>query len=135
MTAFMTLAQIAATSAERADACLVYSDMYKDATGVRPQSPILFGSVEAFDSMVDYLQRTIDQNISEERAAQKEAVARFEKRVADMQALVVNASKKDAVRIIIQADGWEEGVGFYGYEEVEYIWGLPFGSIKQFLGE
>jgi len=135
MTAFMTLAQIAATSPERAGACEYYSDLYKDATGVRPYGPILFGSVEAFDSQIDYLQRTIDQNISEERAAQKEAVARFEKRVADMQALVVNASKKDAVRIIIQADGWEEGVGFYGYEEVEYIWGLPFGFIKQFLGE
>jgi hypothetical protein len=52
-----------------------------------------------------------------------------------MQALVTNASKKDAVRIIIEADGWAEGVDFYGYEEVEYIWGLPYGFIKQFVGE
>jgi len=133
MTALLTLADIAAHSEFHAGRAQIFSDLHKDALGFRPRERgCMFTSVVDFDQTWDYLVRELDNSMEHEKQMEENAITRLNERVADIQSIVVNASKKDAIRIMIDSDDLSD---FYDYGEIEYRWNLPYGFIKQFLGE
>jgi hypothetical protein len=136
MTTLLTLADIAAHSEFHAGRAQIFSDLHKDALGFRPRvRACMFTSVVDFDQTWDYLVRELNDSMDHEKQMQENAIARLQERVADIQSIVVNASKKDAIRIMIDSDDLSESMDWYGYENIEYCWNLPYGFITKFLGE
>lgn len=109
--------------------CL-YSDLYKDVYGVRPRN-VFFASQAELDADVAFLHRRLDEQINEEKIAQKAAAVDFEARLSEIQRLVVGTSREDAFRIFLQANELEEDYNWYGTEIVEWKFNLPYGSLRE----
>ena len=88
-----------------------YWDMYKDAYGVRPRGIDTSDWTEAdFEREFEVLGQTIDANINEREAAERDSVVKFEARVTEL----VRIGAKDretALRWIMDSSGaggdWE----------------------------
>lgn len=123
----LTLADInSATNSHDGD---IYSDLYKDVYGSRPRYA-QFESVEEFDRDYEFLVKRLNQKMEQEREEQREAIARFETRVAEVMNLVLNTNRVGALRIIMDAEDCLDDFEFYGYESLEWRLGLPFGYVK-----
>jgi len=122
----LTLAQITD------DRAAIYSDLYKDVYGSRPRN-VVFASREAFNEEWDYLEGALERNM--EREAQEQALA-MEQFVTAVNIVrgTMRCGLQKAIDTLIEADAALD-VDFYGYEEVEYAYGLKYGSIKKMLDE
>ena len=102
----------------------LYSDMYKDANGFRPQfNPDM--TVEDYEEEFEFLQETIRQ-VEEHRLDQEAGRAEaFERRVAEL----FNCGAKDrtmALRWIHEAEGSDGDDEYLGY-----LMGLSYGYFKE----
>lgn len=101
------------------DSCRVFcpvtwSDLYKDAHGIRPRQSLAGYSAEQLDALWERTIRAKDEELERERAAEREAVARFDALVERM----IGYGARDyatAVRWIADGDDldfvlWEHGI-------------------------
>lgn len=97
-----------------------YSDMYKDAYGVRPRSDTSNWTVEQFEEAFDGLQAVIEREMDREEQAQQEAIVRFEKLVSET---IANGAKdrETAIDWLAQAENTGED-----REYLCYRYGLPY---------
>lgn len=107
----------------------IVSDLYKEVYGTRSMARGWSALTDAEKQTEwDYLLRRLDEVQAEQSEAEKQAIARFEARVASTSALVSNSDRADAIRIIAQA---EDADLRYKWEQLEWSLGLPFGYIKE----
>ena len=102
----------------------LYSDMYKDANGFRPQfNPDM--TEEDYLQEFDYLQRIINADEEERLDGEARNAEAFERRVAEL----INCGAKDrtmALRWIHEAEG-SDGDDEY----LCYLMGLSYGYFKE----
>lgn len=110
----------------------IYSDLYKDVYGSRPRGA-MFDSIEAFDEDFKFLSQQLDQIIIEDRVAKEERWVEFIERLTDIRNLVMDTTWERAIEILADAEGELEDMRVYGYERLEWHFGLKYGSIKNFL--
>jgi hypothetical protein len=123
----LTLAQITD------DRAAVYSDLYKDVYGSRPRN-VAFASREAFNEEWDYLVTTLEANMSREAQEQELAFKDFVTAVNIVRG-TMRCGLQKAIDTLIEADELIGDVDFYGYEAVEYAYGLKYGTIAKMLAE
>ena len=112
----------------------IFSDLFKDVCGYRPRGTLAqFESIEAFDAEFKRLAKSLDAQIEEEAQAKELAKAKFELRLSEIMVAVSNVDRANAIRLLAQAEGYEEDLDWYGYEKVEYEFNLPYGYIKTTL--
>jgi hypothetical protein len=107
----------------------VYSDLYKDVYGSRPRN-CTFESLEAFDTEWNYLVARLDEVMEEEKNQKIICQEIFEKRVSDVMELITNVDRVRAIEIIADAEGCANDLKWYGYESLEYHFGLGYGYIN-----
>ena len=110
----------------------IYSDLYKDVYGSRPRGAT-FASIEAFDEDFKFLMKQLNEAIKQEEEDQRRAVTLFEIRLNEIMYLVNDTDRVNAIRLLAQAEGYEEDLEWYGYEKVEFEFNLPYGYIKNTL--
>jgi hypothetical protein len=113
----------------------VYSDLHKDAFGYRPRGAACeFESIEDFDAAWAYAQAELESVMDREAQAAVEAKKTFEKRVYDVMDVMPRATRRDAIRLVLDAQGISKAdVAHYGYEYADYDFGLKYGTIKQMM--
>lgn len=100
-------------------------DMYKDVHGVRPRGVDTSNwTLEGFIAEIEALSISLKEVMEEDRAAEKEAIRRFEERVSKL--LEIGASRDRAIAWLMDA---EDLVG--DNEHFEYTNGLPFGYLTK----
>jgi hypothetical protein len=109
----------------------IYSDLYKDVYGSRPRYA-QFETTEEFDADFEALINMLNRKDAEDAERQARNFTNFVKRVDDTMALC-NCDEFRAIDIIADAEGELEDMQFYGYERLEWVFDLKFGSIKNFL--
>ena len=104
----------------------IYSDMYKDAYGMRPRHVDTSGWTEQeFAGEFEHLQRTIIDHAHQREAAEEKASHAFEMRVQTV--LAVGASDRAmALRWIHEAEGSNGDDEF-----LCYLTGLPYGYFRK----
>lgn len=112
----------------------IVSDLHKEAYGFRPSASYfeMWNRIPDAEKQIEWdrlLERMSDS--MDEEAHQAEAAKRFEQRVADVMELVASSNRADAIRFIAQAEGKDDEIEFYGYEALEFHFGLKFGYIKE----
>ena len=126
----LTLSDInAATNSNDGD---IYSDLYKDVYGCRPRYE-RFESVEEFDSNFKFLVGQLNRQQDEKSVRQASNFESFIARVDATMLLVENIDRVRAIEIIADAEDELEDMKFYGYERLEWVFDLKYGSIKQWL--
>lgn len=110
----------------------IYSDLYKDVYGSRPRYA-RFVSTEEFDAEFERLVQRLSVQDTEEAANQARSFTKFVARVDETMQLVQGADRVRAIEIIAEAEDELNGFRDYGYERLEWVFGLKFGSIKQWL--
>lgn len=110
----------------------IYSDLYKDVYGSRPRYA-RFVSTEEFDADFERLVQRLSVQDTEEAANQARSFTKFVARVDETMQLVQGTDRVRAIEIIAEAEDELNGFRDYGYERLEWIFGLKFGSIKQWL--
>ena len=110
-------------------AASTYSDLFKDVYGSRPRN-VQFESEEDFLQDYEFLCNELDRELEREDKQQVIAISDFELRLNGIMFVTENMDRFDAIRILIQAEGLENDVEWYGYESLEYELGLPYGYIK-----
>lgn len=103
-----------------ADASL-YSDMYKDAYGIRPRQNMNFKSEEEFRKAIKFLEEKIVESIEEEEAQEKICIEKLESKIAETME-VCKCSWKRAFQILMEAED-----DIYANSDVEhflYNWGI-----------
>jgi hypothetical protein len=69
-----------------------------------------------------------------EAREQIDAKKAFEKRVYDVMEIMPRATRRDAIRLVLDAQGISKAdVAHYGYEYADYDFGLKYGTIKQMM--
>lgn len=112
-----------------------YSDLYKDVYGHRPRYS-QFESVEAFDAAYRSLVKRLNDVRNDRRMREAHNFADFVKRIEEIQNIMNGCSRDRAVEILAEAEGIsEEDFNFYGFEMIEYHFGLEFRSISKWLAE
>ena len=110
----------------------IYSDLYKDVYGSRPRYA-RFVSTEEFDAEFERLVQRLSVQDTEEAANQARSFTKFVARVDETMQLVQGTDRVRAIEIIAEAEDELNGFRDYGYERLEWVFGLKFGSIKQWL--
>jgi len=110
----------------------IYSDLYKDVYGSRPRYA-QFESTEEFDTDFEALVNMLNHKDAEDSKRQARNFTKFVARVEDTMKLVLGTDRVRAIEIIAEAEDELEGMKFYGYERLEWVFDLKFGSIKQWL--
>ena len=110
----------------------IYSDLHKDVYGFRPRY-VRFESTEEFDADFERLVKQLNVQETEEAETQARNFTKFVARVDETMQLVQGTDRVRAIEIIADADGELEDMKFYGYERLEWVFNLKFGSIKQWL--
>ena len=110
----------------------IFSDLYKDVYGSRPGGDYRFESIDAFDADFNYLSDKLDKQLDEDRVRQSANLERFFDRVLQTMELC-NCDQYRAIEIIAEAEDELDGFKSYGYERLEWVFDLKFGSIKQAL--
>jgi hypothetical protein len=113
----------------------VYSDLHKDAFGFRPRgSACEFESIEDFDRAWDYAQEALESEMARETQAAVEAKKAFEKRVYDVMEIMPRSTRRDVIRLLLDAQGiTKEDIRHYGYEYADYDFGLKYGTIAKMM--
>ena len=110
----------------------IYSDLYKDVYGSRPRYA-RFESTEEFDADFERLVKQLAVQETEEAEINARNFTKFIARVDETMQLVQGTDRVRAIEIIADAEGELEDLKFYGYERLEWVFNLKFGSIKQWL--
>jgi hypothetical protein len=110
----------------------IYSDLHKDVYGFRPRY-VRFESTEEFDADFERLVKQLNVQETEEAEIQARNFTKFVARVDETMQLVQGTDRVRAIEIIADAEGELEDLKFYGYERLEWVFNLKFGSIKQWL--
>jgi len=110
----------------------IYSDLYKDVYGSRPRYA-QFASTEEFDTDFEALVNRLNHKDAEDSERQARNFAKFVARVEDTMQLVLGTDRVRAIEIIAEAEDELEDMKFYGYERLEWVFDLKFGSIKEWL--
>ena len=112
----------------------VYSDLYKDCYGSRPRH-CSWATLEDFQKDFDHLAEVVlPREMEIEYARKVSAQARFENLVKDVVNSVLNSTREDALRHIAVAEDIQNELEWYGYEHMEYHFGLGFGYIQKTKG-
>lgn len=103
-----------------------YSDMYKDAYGVRPRGiDTTQWTVEDFEKEFDRLQEVILDEEQRLQERERQVIVQFEQRVAD--AIQMGAADREtAIRWIAQAEGTADDRDYLCYRL-----GLPYGYFNK----
>lgn len=105
----------------------IYSDLYKDAYGVRPRNwqHINKLTLEQLNAELDFLETVIVQEIALDKAREERAAARFE---AEIQANLERGAtdRQHAIRWIAQANAVDVDDEAF----LEYTMGLKMGYLK-----
>jgi hypothetical protein len=109
----------------------IYSDLHKDVFGFRPRS-IEFVSIEEFDADFKNLVEKLSTQIDEDKIRQDANLEGFKVRVEETMRLC-NCDKVRAVEIIAEAEDELDAFHDYGYERLEWVFDLQFGSIGPYL--
>jgi hypothetical protein len=126
----LTLSDInAVTNSKDGD---IYSDLYKDVYGSRPRYA-QFASTEEFDADFEALVNMLNHKDAEEAVRQARNFEDFVCRVDGIMQMVQGCDRVRAIEIIADAEDEREEMQFYGYERLEWVFDLKFGSIKQWL--
>ena len=98
-----------------------YSDMHKDAYGVRPREDLSDWTESEFELAFATMERVIAQNEAEEAERQRKAIERFEARVT---ALIASGAsdRATAIRWLHEASSTNGDDDFLCYDQ-----GLPYG--------
>lgn len=111
----------------------IVSDLHKDAFGFRPSRDWWIewneAGVDAKQIIWDDLLADLADSNAREVEEQTHAAIAFEQQIAEIRELM-NNTREDAIRVIIQAEDEERNVEFYGYESLEFSLGLKYGYIK-----
>lgn len=114
----------------------IFSDLFKDVYGYRPRGTLAqFITVEEFDAEYERLVKQLSIQIDEDKIRREKNFQAFIGRVESVQELVAGTSRERAIEILADAEDEADAVKFYGYERLEWCFGLEFGSIKQWLQE
>lgn len=106
----------------------MYYEMHRDAYSYRP-SGYREMTNEQLQAEIDEMSVIINRQIAEETVCA--AVIEFEARVADTMELIVGSTRESAIRVIFEAEGnGQDDFDFYGWEQLEYQLGLPYGYVK-----
>lgn len=109
-------------------------EVTKDTFGYRPSMEKYKSmTLEQLEAECESLSKSANDEFERECEREAEMFTRFEKRIADIQGVMNDMSKEDALRILIDSEGQAEDVKFYGYESLEYTLGIAYGSIKKWL--
>lgn len=113
----------------------VYSDLHKDAYGCRPRGSLCeFKSIEDFDAAWACAQAALESEMDREAQAAVEAKKAFDKRVYDVMEVMPTATRRDAIRLVLEAVGISRcDISAYGYDYADYEFGLKYGTIKQMM--
>ena len=112
----------------------IFSDLFKDVCGFRPRGGFAeFESLEAFDAEFERLAKSLEAQIEDEAQAKEKAKAKFEIALSEIMVITGNIDRIAAIRLLAQAEGYEDDLQWYGYEKVEYEFNLPYGYIKTTL--
>ena len=127
----LTLADInTATNSRDGD---IFSDLFKDVCGFRPRGDLAqFESLEAFDAEFERLVGELNRQQDEEADRQFANLNKFFDRVLQTMELC-NCDQYRAIENIADAEGELDAFQFYGYERLEWVFDLKFGSIKAAL--
>lgn len=109
----------------------IFSDLHKDVYGFRPRY-LRFDSLEAFDRRYTELCAELSMQMDEDAVRQSANLDMFFERVIRTMELC-NCDQVRAIEIIADAEGELEDFKFYGYERLEWVFDLKFGSIKAAL--
>ena len=102
-----------------------YSDMYKDAYGVRPRGVDTSAwTLEQFEAEFKILGQAIEQEEIARRAAEAEAIVRFEDRVANL--MHTGTCRERVIAWLMDA---EHATGDYEY--FAFTQGLPYGYFRK----
>jgi hypothetical protein len=103
----------------------MYWDMYKDAYGVRPRGmDTSTWTLEDFDAEFKVLGQAIQREEIDRRAAEAEAIVRFEDRVANL--IHPGTNRERVIAWLMDAEG---ATGDYEY--FCYCVGLPYGYFRK----
>lgn len=106
----------------------IFSDLHKDVYGFRPRY-VRFASLEEFDARYTELCAELSMQIDEDRVRQAANLNKFFERVLETMQLC-NCDKYRAIEIIAEAEDELDELKFYGYERLEWVFDLKYGSIK-----
>jgi hypothetical protein len=106
----------------------IFSDLHKDVYGFRPRY-VTFESVEAFDRRYTELCAELSMQIDEDAVRQAANLNAFFERVLQTMELC-NCDRYRAIEIIAEAEDELDAFRDYGYERLEWVFDLKFGSIK-----
>jgi hypothetical protein len=109
----------------------IFSDLHKDVYGFRPRG-LTFDSTEDFDAEFERLAGRLSEQLDEDAVRQSANLERFFDRVLQTMELC-NCDQYRAIEIIADAEGELDAFQFYGYERLEWVFDLKFGSIKEAL--
>ena len=102
-----------------------YSDMYKDAYGVRPRGVDTSGwSLEYFEAEFKILGAEIEQAETQRRADEAEAVVRFEDRVQNL--MHTGTNRERVIAWLMDAEHANGDLEYFCYTQ-----GLPYGYFKK----
>jgi hypothetical protein len=102
----------------------VYSDLHKDCYGYRPRD-IAFESLVDFEAEFNRLADVVLPRVmAEEAAAKVVAVEAFERSVVAVMQAVAGATRADAIRLLMDAEGVDGDVAYF-----EFLMGVPYGYV------
>ena len=102
----------------------IFSDMYKDAYGVRPRgiSTHLWDEAK-FRRELDFLESEISKNMRQQEEQEATSAQDFEDRVRNI--CGGQLTRAEAIQQIMQADG------AYDFDHLEFINGLAYGYLRE----
>jgi len=108
-------------------------ELSKDAFGYKPNMSFYNGmTTKQLEAAFDRISEQAAEEFNRELEEKIEGFIRFDIRIAEIQDLMGN-DREDALRILIDAEGETDNIGFYGYGIVEYDLNIEDGSIKKWL--
>ena len=105
-----------------------YSDMYKDVFGFRPRGMTAGWTEADFERGIDALIPVLQATIASEKAAEAEAVIRFEKRIKAYMDRGYN--RKESITWIAECEQAYNGDSLDA-DYFCFLVGVPYGYIKQ----
>lgn len=102
-----------------------YSDMYKDAYGVRSRNDTSSWTIEKYEEEIKFLDQMIFYTIEQEAIQRKKDIEYFESRIAE--AITLGAKDRDdAINMLMKASELEGD-----FNVLEFMYGLPYNYLKK----
>jgi hypothetical protein len=102
-----------------------YSDMYKDAYGVRPRGVDTSAwTLEQFEAEFKILGQAIEQEETARKASEAQAIVKFEDRVLNL--MHTGTNRERVIAWLMEAEGADGD-----YEYFAFTQGLPYGYFRK----